>query len=46
MRFKHAIIGYDKNLQNEHPNWDILPTEWKNIFFEGSSINNDVVVYC
>lgn len=26
MRFEHAIIGHDKNLQNEHPNWDILPT--------------------
>lgn len=47
MCFKHAIIGYDKNLQNEHPNWDILPTQWKKyIFFKGSSINNDVVVYC
>jgi len=26
MRFEHAIIEHDKNLQNEHPNWDILPT--------------------
>jgi len=26
MRFEHAIIEHDKNLRNEHPNWDILPT--------------------
>lgn len=30
MRFEHAIIGHDKNLQNEHPNYlDMLPTPQK-----------------